>query len=126
MLKRDELRTVTATITTTEGNVGSAVPQNMRRFIYKIKATNEHAIANLLTLGKRENGVLVTTVIDRIRWATQYEIWNDPDELEEDATPLYIVEGAGAAGTSFLRAVTSLMTAGIGAYLTIWYVDAPA
>lgn len=123
---RDDLKTEVATIDDTDANVGSAVPANMRRYIYKIKAINEHAIANLLTLGKRENGAGATTTIDYVRWATQYETWNDPDELKEDSAPLYIVEGKGADGDSYLRAVTSLVTAGVGAYLTIWYIDAPA
>ena len=125
-MNRDELRTQVADITTVDSAIGSNVPPNMRRYIYKIKAINEHAVANLLTLGVRENGAVATTIIDYIRWATQYEMWNDPDELKEDALPLYIVEGEGAVGVSTLRAFTSLMTAGLGARLTIWYVDVPA
>lgn len=125
-LNRDDLKTEVATVTTSDANVGSAVPANMRRFIYAIKAINEHNAANLLTLGKRENGAGVTTTIDYVRWATQYETWKDPDELKEDSAPLYIVEGGGDTGDSYLRAVTSAMTAGKGAYLTIWYIDAPA
>ncbi|MBA7702345.1 hypothetical protein ES703_111109 [subsurface metagenome] len=129
MLNRDDLKTTVHPVTTTDDDtarVGSAIPANMRRFIYAIKAINEHNAANLLTLGKRENGAVATTPVDYVQFATQYETWKDPDELKEDSAPLYIVEGAGAVGASYLRAVTSLMTAGLGAYLTIWYIDAPA
>lgn len=124
MLKRDELRTAVATIGV-DANIGSAVPQNMRRFIYKIKAINLLVAGpNLLTIGKRENGAGVTATIDYVQFATQYETWVDPDELKEDSAPLYIVEGKGATGDSYLRAAASGGAA--SAYLTIWYVDAPA
>jgi len=122
MLKREDLRTTVATVTTADANVGSAIPQNMRRFIYRIKATNLYNGPNLLTLGKRENGASSTTVIDYIQMATQYDVWPDPDELKEDSAPLYIVEGKGATGDSYVRAQTN----NGNAYLTIWYVDAPA
>jgi len=123
MLNRDDLKTTVATVTTADANVGSAIPQNMRRFIYAIKAINLHTAANLLTLGKRENGEAVTTTtIDDIQFSTQYETQKDPDELKEDSAPLYIVEGKGATGDSYLRAVVGSGTA----YLTIWYIDAPA
>lgn len=126
MINRDDLKTTVATITDTDANVGSKIPQNMRRFIYAIKAINEHNGANLLTLGKRENGAGATTTVDYIQFSTQYETQKDPDELKEDSAPLYIIEGKGATGDSYLRAVTSGVTAGVGAYLTIWYIDAPA
>jgi len=122
MLNRDDLKTEVATVTPAEANVGSAVPENMRRFIYAIKAINLHTTSNLLTLGKRENGAGATTNIDYVQFATQYETWKDPDELKEDSAPLYIVEGKGATGDSYLRAVTD----NGNAYLTVWYIDAPA
>ncbi|MBA7499970.1 hypothetical protein ES703_35378 [subsurface metagenome] len=127
MLNRDDLKTwvtpVATPITTGDANVGSAIPQNMRRFIYAIKAINLHTGANLLTLGKRENGEAVTTTaIDYIQFSTQYETQKDPDELKEDSAPLYIIEGAGTGGASYMRAVVGSGTA----YLTIWYIDAPA
>ena len=106
MLKRDDIKTTVATVTTADANVGSAIPQNMRRFIYRIKAINIHTGANLLTLGKREDGAGVTTTIDYVQFATQYEIFPDPDELKEDSAPLYVIEGKGTTGDSYLRAVT--------------------
>lgn len=122
MLNRDDLKTAVATIVAADGNVGSDIPQNMRRFIYAIKATNIFAGANLLTIGKRENGAGATTIIDYVQAATQYETWKDPDELKEDSAPLYIIEGKGDTGDSYLRAEAS----GASFYLTIWYIDAPA
>lgn len=122
MLNRDDLKTEVATIGAADANVGSAIPQNMRRFIYAIKAINIFNGANLLTIGKRENGAGATTIIDYVQAANQYDIWKDPDELKEDSAPLYIVEGAGAAGASYLRAEAG----GASFYFTIWYIDAPA
>jgi hypothetical protein len=121
-MNRDELRTQTGQVTTADANFGSVVPANMRRYIYGIKVVNEYAGANLLTLGKREDGAGSTTVVDYWHAATQYESLVHPDELKEDALPLYAVEGKGSTGDSYVRAVTDLGNA----YLTIWYVDAPA
>ncbi|MBA7669594.1 hypothetical protein ES703_77725 [subsurface metagenome] len=121
MLNRDDLKTEVATIGIAEADVGSAVPANMRRFIYAIKAINILNAANLLTLRKVENAAAVET-IDYVQAAAQYDMWKDPDELLEDSAPLYIIEGAGAAGASHLRAIAG----GASFYLTIWYIDAPA
>jgi hypothetical protein len=127
-MKLDALRTVAVLVTVAEANIGTAIPQNHRRAIYKIKATNLFAGPNLLTLGKRENGAVGTTNIDFIQAALQYDIWNDPDELKEDSAPLYIVEGPvvtptlAAVGTSFIRAVGD---AG-NFYLVLWYEDTEA
>ena len=121
-MNRDELRTVVAAITTVDANVGSAIPQNMRRFIYRIKVVNEFNGNNLLTLGKRENGAGATTAVDYIQSAVLYDTYVDPGELKEDAAPLYTVEGKGSTGDSYIRAVTDQGNA----YLTVWYIDAPA
>lgn len=122
MLNRDDLKTTVATIGTSEANIGSAVPANMRRYIYKIKAINIFNGANLLSVGKRENGAGSTTWLDYVQAAVQYDTWVDPDELKEDSAPLYIVEGKGSTGDSYLRAAAGSASF----YLTIWYIDAPA
>ena len=120
MPRKEDLRTAHATVTTSEANIGSAVPQNYRRYIWKVKATNAYNGENLLMLGKREDGAAATTTIDRIAFATKYETWVDPDsEITEESTPLYIIEGKGETGDSYLRAVTD----NGNAYLTIWYTD---
>jgi len=125
-MKLDALKTWTVPlpgVSNVDAAVGSAIPANMRRCIYKVKATNLFAGANRLTLGKRENGAVGTTVMDYIQTALIYDIWNDPDELKEDSAPLYIVEGAGTTGASTIRALCS---AAGNFYLTIWYEDTPA
>lgn len=121
MLNRDELRTVVATVTTSTTNVGTAVPENMRRFIYKIKVNNQYNGANKLTLRKIEDGGSAEN-LDYFQMSVQYETQSDPDELKEDSAPLYIVEGTGSTGSSYVNTITD----NGNAYLTIWYVDAPA
>jgi len=133
-MKLDALKTITVTVTNADADVGSAIPQNMRRAIYKIKATNLFAGPNLLTLGKRENWVAAATVVvDYIQAVLQYDIWDSPDELKEDSAPLYIVEGAIASAADATWGVTtgpSHVRAVCGAagqmYLTLWYEDTTA
>lgn len=122
MPRREELMTTVATVTDTDASIGAAVPANLRRYIYEIKAINEYNGANLLTLGKREDGAAVTTAIDYIRFALLYDTEHDPDgPIAEDALPLHIIEGKGSTGDSYLRAVVASGTA----YLRVRYVDAP-
>ena len=122
MISRDELLQAVATVTVADADIGTAIQANMRRFIYRIKLANAFAGPNQLTLGHRENGAGVTTNIDYIPLAVQYDIFRDPEELDDEAMPLYIIEGAGAGGASHLRGV---MDNG-NAYLTYWYIDAEA
>ena len=122
MITRDELLQAVATVTVADADIGGAIPANMRRFIYRIRLGNAFAGPNLLTLGHRENGAVGTTNIDYVQLAVQYDIVADPEELTEEAMPLYIIEGAGAGGASHLRGI---MSAG-NAYLTYWYIDAEA
>jgi hypothetical protein len=122
-MNRDDLKTTFQAITAVDALVGSAVPENMRRFIYKIKAQNTSAGAAELTIGKRENGAGATTVVDQINFAVPSENWLDPEELKEDSMPLYIIEGKGSTGDSYLYAA---MDAGNTCNLIIWYIDSPA
>lgn len=132
-MDRNEIRTVTAAIAVgagAEATIGSAIPENMRRFIYRIKFTNGAVALNQLLLGKRENGAVVTTNIDTIQTVVAQEVVTDPDELKEDSAPLYIVDGPpGNVGTTVVLAANSLLrayaTAGVG-IITLWYADAPA
>jgi hypothetical protein len=132
-MNRSELRTVTAAIAVgagAEATIGSAIPENMRRFIYRIKFTNDIVAVNQLILGKRENGAGATTNIDTIQTVVAQEVVTDPDDLKEDSAPLYIIDGPpGNAGTTVGLAANSLVrayaTAGVG-ILTLWYIDAPA
>jgi hypothetical protein len=122
MINPDELRTQEGAVTTADANFGSAIPQNMKRCIYRVKVQNEYDGANLLTLGKRENGAGATTTVDVFQSALQYDIFTDPEQLQENSEPLYEVGGKGDTGDSYVRAVTD----NGNAYLTIWYVDKPA
>ena len=74
------------------GNVVvTAVPVNMRRYIYKLKVNNEFAGANELIFGySADNGVTLTE-LDRIPFAVVGGIWNDPDEITEHSLPIYII-----------------------------------
>lgn len=131
-MNADEIRTLNQVITiAAEQSVGLTVPINHRRFIYRVRITNQFAGDNVLSLGARENIVLpagVTRVLDTYDLTVPGDEIRDPDELHEDALPLFIVDGpllqvAPAAQTSsFLRAFTSAGNAA----LTIWYCDKPA
>jgi len=75
-------------------SLGSAIPANMRRYVYRIKAVNQFAGNNMLNLARGPAAAEV--VIDHIQAATQYETYIDPDELKEDSAPLYIFEAVDA------------------------------
>lgn len=75
-------------------SLGSAIPANMRRYVYRIKAVNQHGAANMLNLAR--GPALAEVVIDHIQAATQYETYIDPDEFKEDAAPIYIFEAVDA------------------------------
>ncbi len=129
MLNRSELKTVSVPVGLVEVTVGSAIPPNMSRYIYRAKFINSFAGPNQLLIGSRENGAVGTTNLDTIQAAVQFEEIYDPDELHEDSAPIYTIHGgpaqtipapAAAPATSLVRAAT---TAGVG-ILTLWYLDA--
>lgn len=91
MVDKRALQTQQATATTGDNVFGTAVPANMRRYIYKIKTNNRYAGANQLEIGYSHDSGSNHTTLDYIDHATQYEMWNDPDELKEDALPIYII-----------------------------------
>jgi len=90
-MKKQALRT--AVITANQAayqSLGSKIPSNMRRYVYRIRTTNQDAAANKLTIARGPAGSEVA--IDYIQAALQYEIYLDPDELKVDAAPIYIFE----------------------------------
>jgi len=99
MVDKRGLNSASGTLTNVAaGNViGTFVPANMRRYIYKLKVNNEVVGPNVLTLGySADNGVTLLPVgppvgLDRIPFQVADGIWNDPDELTEDALPIYII-----------------------------------
>lgn len=92
MADKRGLNSVVGTVTNAVGGVafGSAVPANMRRYIYKIKTANQFAGPNQLQFG-HQTAPAAGVILDYIEHAVQYDMWNDPDELREDALPIYIL-----------------------------------
>jgi len=122
-MKPSEIQTVIATITNVDANVGLAVPANMRRYIYQYEITNLAAVANTVTLGKREAGAGVTTAIDTISLTLLNDYLPKPDgPLTEDSVPLFIIE-CGDGTNSFIRAIGTVV--GNNATLLVRYVDGP-
>lgn len=97
MIDKRGLQSVWGKVTTAPGDtkigvvVGTEVASNMRRYIYKIKTNNQYAGANQLRLGYSDDEGETATTLDYIDHATEHEMWNDPDELKEDALPIYII-----------------------------------
>jgi hypothetical protein len=122
----DNLRTVTGAVTNADATLGSAVPVDFTRYIYRIRFISTVG-AQQLQVGKRENGAAGTTNIDTIQTAVPNEMITDPDELKEDAAPLYVIKGGPSRGasatsppsTSLVRMAT---TVGAG-IVTYWYED---
>lgn len=90
MLDKRGLNSVLGTVTNAGVAFGSHVPANMRRYIYKIKTANQFAGANQLQFG-HQTAAPANVILDYIEHAVQYDMWNDPDELREDALPIYII-----------------------------------
>lgn len=125
----DELKSVTAAVGLVEATIGSAVPVDMTRYIYRVRFISTPGAQQLL-VGKRENGAGGTTNIDTIQAAVPLEMITDPDELKSDAAPLYVIKGGPSRGsTATVPPSTSLvrMATSVGAgIVTYWYVDAEA
>lgn len=122
-MKRDELRTAKVTIAAndTYENLASAIPQNMRRYVYKVKVIKDSGgAASLITIADRL-GTATETEKDLWYLTTPYETLVDPDELKEDSAPLYTFEGSSSAANRYIRVKSTLL----GVIVTIWYVDAP-
>jgi len=112
------LNSVLGTVDNTVGGIafGTVVPANMRRYIYKIKTANQFAGANQLQFG-HITAPAAGVILDYIEHAVQYDMWNDPDELKEDALPIYILP-AGSRPWGLASAAGNIFT-------LIVYEDAP-
>ena len=101
-------------------NVGvtflSAVPANMRRYIYKIKTANQFAGANQLQFG-HITAPAAAVILDWIEHVLAGDMWNDPDEVNEDSLPIYIIP-AGSQPYGIASAAGNIM-------VYILYEDAP-
>jgi hypothetical protein len=93
MIDKRGLQSLQDTATTAGGVIGTEVPDNMRRYIYKIKTANQYNGANQLELGYSKDGGTTHTTLDYIDHTVQHDMWNDPDTLHEDSLPIYIIPG---------------------------------
>ncbi len=120
-MNKQALQTTTVTIAAnnTYENLGSAIPQNMRRMVYRIKAIKDSGGAeSLITIADRLASAAET---EKDLWylTTPRETLVDPDELQEDSTPLYIFEASSSTASRYIRVKSTLL----GVIVTIWYCD---
>lgn len=81
-------------------SLGTQIPTDMRRYVYRIKVINQFAGLNELTLARGPAAAEVP--IDYIAAATENETYIDPDELKENSAPIYIFETID----EFIRVIT--------------------
>ncbi len=84
-MKKQALQTAVVTIAgaDTYENLGSAIAQNLRRYIYSIKLVNANTTTNMVSLAERL-GAAAEVVKDPWYLVTPYETIVHPDELTED------------------------------------------
>ena len=122
-MNKQALQTAKVTIAAndTYENLATAIPQNIRRYVYKIKIIKDSGgAASLITIADRL-GTAAETEKDLWYLATPYETLVDPDELKEDSAPLYIFEGSSSTADRYIRVKSTLL----GVIVTIWYCDEP-
>lgn len=92
-MKKQALRTTIITATTgVYRSLGGKIPDDMRRYVYFIKATNQHGGANELTIARGPAGSEAVGIVDYVQATNQYDIWEYPEALPENAAPIYIFE----------------------------------
>ena len=91
MVDKRALNSVLGTVTIAGVNFGTTVLPNMRRYIYKIKTANQFAGPNQLQFGHQVPPAGAIVILDYIEHIVPGDMWNDPDELKEDALPIYII-----------------------------------
>lgn len=94
MIDKRGLQSVRFAVTAVEADIGSVVANNQRRYIYRVKVQEDSLAPNLVELKKQPPGVPAPAieVVDQFRCLVGGETFVDPDELKEDALPLYILE----------------------------------
>lgn len=104
MVDKRGLQSANGTLTNVAaGNViGTPMVANTRRYIYKLKVNNEVVGPNELILGHSVDNGVTLIELDRIPFTIVGGIWNDPDELKEDALPIYIIPYAAGRQISGL------------------------
>lgn len=94
-MKKQSLRTAIITANNAAyQSLGTAIPANMRRYVYRIKTVNQLAGLNELILARGPAAAEVP--IDYLPAATENEVYIDPDQLKEDSSPIYIFEAVDA------------------------------
>lgn len=127
MLNRDQIRTVTMAITNVDQAIGSNVPINMRRFIYRYRWVSTFNGLNAVAIGSRENGAGATTWLDGLTTVVIGQMETDPEDLNENSAPLVIINGPAQSpiitpvGNTTVRAMCTET-----GQLVLWYIDAPA
>lgn len=123
-MNKQALRTAKVTIgaNDTYENIATAIPQNMRRYVYRIKVIKDAGgVASLTTIADRL-GVAAETEKDL--WylvAVPHDTLIDPDALKENSAPLYIFEASNSTDARYIRVKATLL----GVIVTIWYCDEP-
>jgi len=105
MVDKRGLQSFRFAVTAVEADIGSAIPVNMRRYIYRVKVQDDSGAPNLVELKSQLTGA-AAVVVDQFRLAVADETYVDPDELKEDSLPIYIITGSTSAlVVQHLRAV---------------------
>lgn len=92
-MNKRALRTAILTATNVAyQSIGSQIPDDMRRYVYFIKATNQHGGANELTIARGPADEEAAGIVDYVQAANQYDIWEYPEALPENTAPIYIFE----------------------------------
>ena len=94
MVDKRGLQSKRYAVTAAEANIGTVVASNTRRYIYRVKVQDDSGAPNLVELKKQPPGTPAPAieVVDQFRLDVASETYVDPDELNEDALPLYILE----------------------------------
>ncbi|MBA7673018.1 hypothetical protein ES703_81206 [subsurface metagenome] len=90
MIDKRGLQSKQYTVPTTEADIGTVVEANMRRYIYRVKVQEDSSNVNRVDLLKQIPPA-EAVIVDRFR-LTSHETYIDPQQLTEDALPLYILE----------------------------------
>jgi len=103
---------------------GPVIPLNHRRYVYSLKGLNQFAGPNVLTVGARENGVIVTVPLWFLSGMLIGDIDLDPDGiLTEDSIPLFSIGGQGPLGPALGPSTLRMLTSAGNMLVTIRYAD---
>lgn len=130
MIKPSEIQTVRVggpaapLVAATPAQIGPAIPLNHRRYVYSLKGVNQFPGPNVLTVGARENGVVVTVPLWTLAGILVGDIDVDPDgTLTDDSVPLFSVGGQGPLGAVLGISTTWLVATAGDMIVTMRYVD---